>query len=479
MNAYKMLIGGEWISGAETMPVENPANEEVFAEVPVASPAEIEQALEAAERAQRDWARQRADERGGILRRWADLIDKNKDHLAQIITREEGKTLTESFGEIELGNGWLRYYAEFDRRMKGIMLPADKPDEQLWIVRAPVGVVVGIIPWNYPMALTLRKAAPALIAGNSIIIKPHEDTPLSALEVARLGADAGVPPGVLNILTGPGETVGQALVESPVPQLVTFTGSVETGKLIARLAADTVKLVSLELGGKAPFIVMDDCDLDSAVETAVFSRYLNCGQVCICNERTYVHTKIAGEFMGKFEARVKSLKVGDPFDSATDIGPKVNRSELDKTENAVERARKQGARILVGGRRLTEGSYSKGLWYEPTILTDVRQDMDIMQAETFGPVVPIMEFDSFDDVVSLANDSHYGLAAYLFTNDVHRVMQAVRDLDCGELYINRGPGESVHGYHTGWKQSGIGGDDGELGLEHYLRYKTVYLKHRH
>jgi lactaldehyde dehydrogenase/glycolaldehyde dehydrogenase len=478
MNEYQMLVSGEWVAGPETMPVLNPATEEVVAKVPVASEQDIARALEGAVRAQRGWARWTGVQRGNVLRRWAALIDSQAERLARIVSQEEGKPLTEARGEIEFGRSWVSYYAEFDRRIEGEIVPSDNLDEQIWIVAQPVGTVVGIIPWNYPSALTARKVAPALITGNAIILKPHEDTPLSALEMARLAVEAGVPAGVLSVLTGPGETVGEALVRSPVPRLITFTGSVETGRHIMRTAADTIKLVSLEMGGKAPFIVMDDADLDSAVKMAVFSRFLNCGQVCICNERTYVHRKIADRFLSRFVEEVQHLKVGNPLAPGIQVGPKVNRQELEKVERYVDHARNQGARILVGGQRPASDAFSRGYWYQPTVIADVRQDMSIMQEEIFGPVIPVMEFSDFDEGLRLANDSRYGLAAYLFTNDMKRIMRAVRDLECGELYINRGPGESIHGYHSGWKQSGVGGDDGRHGLEHYLQRKTVYVRYQ-
>ena len=477
MKNYGMLINGESVMTKATAPVLSPATEEILATVPIAGEPEIAAALKAAKEAQRDWGRRTGVERGDILRKWADLIDRNRERLARILSQEEGKPLAEALGEIDFGNSWFRYYAGFDRRIEGEILAADKPNEQLWIFRQPVGVVVGIIPWNYPMAVAVRKIAPALIAGNAIVLKPHEDTPLSALELGLLAGEAGVPPGVVNIVTGPGETVGAALVRSPVPRLITFTGSVETGKAIARSAADNVTLVSLELGGKAPFIVMDDCNLDEAVKAAVSSRFTNCGQICISNERTYVHKRIAGEFIGRFVAEVEKLRVGDPLHAGTQVGPKVNRQELEKVENYVRRAVGAGATVATGGKRKTGPGFAKGHWYEPTVLTGVRQDMEIMQKEIFGPVVPVMEFSDFDEGIRFANDSRFGLAAYLFSNDMSRIMRAIRDLEFGELYVNRSLGESIHAFHGGWKQSGAGGDDGRHGLEHYLQKKTVYLRY--
>jgi len=470
-------INGEWTPDRDSLPVINPATEEILAEIPVASEAQISRAVECARRAQTAWSRLTGVDRGKVLRRWADLLEENRESIARVISREVGKPIREARMEFDFGNSWFRYYAEFDRRISGDILPADRPDEQLWIVPCPVGVVTAIIPWNFPFAVAIRKIAPALIAGNSIILKPHEETPLSALEIARYANEAGVPEGVFNVVTGPGETVGEALVKNPVPGLITFTGSVETGKHISRLAADNVTLVSLEMGGKAPFIVLEDADLDEAASTAVASRLVNCGQICIANERTYVHKSIAAPFMERVLEEMRKVKVGDPLDESTQLGPKVSKVELEKVERYVEETRSAGAEVTLGGARPTGPNFERGYWYEPTVLSGLRQDMDIMQREIFGPVMPIMEFENFDQGLSLANDSRYGLAAYLYTNDMNRVMRVIRDLEAGELYINRGPGESIHGFHTGWKESGIGGDDGRHGLEHYLRRKTVYLKY--
>lgn len=477
-NTYQMLVAGKWTGSGQSMPVLNPATEETIAEVPIASPDDIQTALDGAKRAQKPWARLTGVERGKVLRRWADLIDRDQDRLARILSQEQGKPLSEAQGEMAFGNSWFRYYAEFDRRIEGDILAADHPDEQLWIVPAPVGVVIGIIPWNYPSAVAIRKIAPALIAGNAVILKPHEDTPLSALELLKLGEKAGVPAGVVSVLTGPGETVGEALVKSPIPRLISFTGSVATGKRIMRNAADNVTMVSLEMGGKAPFIVMDDSDIEVAARTAAAARFVNCGQVCICNERTYVHKRVAKDFLDVFVAEARKLKMGDPLAAGVSLGPKVNLEELEKVERYVNEARQGGASIVLGGGRPSSSEYKRGYWFEPTVIVNVRQDMKIMQEEVFGPVIPVMEFSEFDEALDLANDSRFGLAAYLFTRDVDRVMRAVRDLECGELYINRGPGESIHGYHSGWKQSGIGGDDGKHGLDHYLQRKTVYLRYK-
>lgn len=475
---YQMCVNGRWIDSQEKIEVINPATEEIIATVPAGTREQAGDALEAAQRAQRPWALLPAVERGRVLRRWADLVDQNRDLFARLIAMEVGKPLNQAYGEVDFGNSWFRYCAEFDRRIEGEILPADRPNEQLWIVPQPAGVAVGIIAWNFPFAVAVRKIAPALIAGCSIVLKPHEDTPLSVLELMKLAAEAGVPPGVCNVVTGAGETVGDALVRSQVPGVISFTGSVETGKLIARAAADNVTVVSLEMGGKAPFIVMDDCNVDAAVEAAVFSRLFNCGQICIANERTYVQKRIADEFLEKFVQRMKQVRVGNPLEESTELGPKVSDVELEKVDRYVQAAVAAGANPIIGGKPFErQGRFERGYWYEPTVLTNVRQDMEVMQAEVFGPVLPVMEFQDFEEGLSYANDSRYGLAGYLFSNDMNKIMRAVRDMEVGELYINRGAGESIHGYHTGWKQSGIGGDDGKYGLEHYLRRKTVYLKY--
>ena len=475
---YDMFINGKWVDSRERLEILNPANEEVLATTPVATPDQVSEALLTAQAAQRPWALKTGVERGKVLRRWADLVDQNRDRFARLISQEVGKPLAEAFGEVDFGNSWFRYYAEYDRRIEGDILPADRPNEQMWIVPQPAGVAVGIIAWNFPFAVAVRKIAPALIAGCSLVLKPHEETPLVALELMKLAEEAGLPPGVCNVVTGPGETVGDALTRSPIPGVISFTGSIETGKIISKVAADNVTLVSLELGGKAPFVVLEDCDVDAAVDAAVFSRLLNCGQICIANERTYVQKSVASEFLEKFVARMAAVRVGDPLADGTQLGPKVSRVELDKVARFVDEAKQAGATALTGGKIYERsGAYEKGYWYEPTVLTGVTQDMPIMRKEIFGPVVPVMEFDDFEEGIAYANDSNFGLAGYVFTNDMNKILRAVRDMEVGELYINRGAGESIHGYHTGWKHSGIGGDDGKYGLEHYLRRKTVYLKY--
>jgi lactaldehyde dehydrogenase/glycolaldehyde dehydrogenase len=325
--------------------------------------------------------------------------------------------------------------------------------------------------------LFARKVGPALMAGNAIVIKPHEDTPLSSIELAKLCEQAGIPAGVVNVVTGAGTVVGDALVRDPITQLVTVTGSVRAGKQILAAASENITVVSLELGGKAPFIVMDDADVELAARNAIHARFVNCGQVCTCNERTYIHRKVFDQFLERYIALASKLRLGDPMRTDIDLGPKVNQIELEKLERMVARAREQGAEIVMGGKRPEGQEFQRGFWYAPTVITNVRNDMDIMQQEIFGPISPVMAFDDFEEAVSLANDTKYGLTAYLFTKDVKRMMRAVQAVNFGEVYINKIGPEQFQGFHTGYRNSGMGGDDGRHGFDHYFRKKTVYLNY--
>ncbi len=357
------------------------------------------------------------------------------------------------------------------------MFAPDETGEQLYVKSIPYGVVVAITPWNFPAAIFARKVAPAIMAGNTIVMKPSEETPLTALAIATIVEEAGVPPCVVNVVTGGGSTVGDALVRHPITQLVTVTGSVRAGRAILAAAAENIIPVSLELGGKAPFIVLDDADLDDAVKSAVDARFWNCGQVCTCNERTYVQRDIYDEFVERFIEMASSLRMGDPTCENVQMGPKVSKAELEKVEAAVKSAVDGGASVALGGRRPDGEEFEKGYWFEPTVLTEVTNEMDIVQNEVFGPVLPIQPFDDFEEAVNLANDSPYGLTAYLFTSNLHKAMHAIDDIDYGEVYINKIGPEQVQGYHTGYRLSGLGGDDGPYGYERYLRRKTVYLRY--
>ncbi|MDQ4127309.1 MAG: aldehyde dehydrogenase [Actinomycetota bacterium] len=470
-----MLIGGSWIETDETRPVTNPADESTVAEAPEGGPSHVEAALQAAKRAQRSWGRRSGVERGATLEAAADGIRARQEDLARLVVAEQGKTITEARGELGAAAGFFDYYASFARAQVGSMFAPDEAGEQLFVKSVPYGVVAAITPWNYPAAIFARKVAPAIMAGNAIVLKPHENTPLTALALAGILEEAGVPSGIVNVVTGAGPVVGDALVRHPLTQMVTVTGSVRAGREILAAAAENITPVSLELGGKAPFIVMEDADLDAAVQNAVNARFWNCGQVCTCNERTYVHTDLYDEFVERFVETARSLRMGDPMREDVQMGPKVSEAELVKVESLVEEAVRQGASIALGGGRPEGEEFESGYWFEPTVLTGATNDMDVVQNEVFGPVLPIQAFDDFEEAVTLANDSAYGLTAYLFTRDFNRAMRAIDDIDFGEVYINKIGPEQLQGFHTGYRLSGMGGDDGPYGYERYFRRKTVYL----
>lgn len=475
---YKMLIGGEWVEAisGEVAAVENPANEEVLAHVQLGGAEDADRALQAAAEAQPAWAAVPPIERADILRNLTQKLAENRNELAKLLSSEQGKIYSQAQGEVDATINYINFAAEAARRIEGEIFPSDFAQEQIWIQRVPYGVTVGLVAWNFPLALAGRKIGPALVTGNTMVVKPPTDTPLTVLELGRLAQEAGVPDGVLNVVTGRGSTMGDALVRHPLTRLVTLTGSTRAGQQLYHAAAENITALRLELGGKAPFIVMDDADLDKAVEAALGSRFYNCGQVCTCNERMYLHEDIYDAFMERFLDGVAKLKVGDPFSDA-DIGPKVNRSEVEHLEQMVAEAIEQGAKVAMGGKRLTEGEYAHGFWFEPTVLVEADHSMNIMHEEIFGPIVPVQKVSSFEEAIALANDCEFGLSAYLFSNDIRRVMATVESLDFGEIYVNRSMGELVQGFHNGYKKSGIGGEDGKHGLENYLQKKTLYVNY--
>lgn len=477
--SYQMRIGATWrgASNGQTRPVLNPATAEAFADVPEGTAEDAHAALVEAQKAQPAWEALSGVQRAGFLRRIAALIRENADDLARLVVLEMGKPLFEARNELGGTSEFFEYFASFGRGQIGELMASDNPKEDIWIRDVPYGVVVGIIPWNFPSALFSRKVAPALMAGNTIVLKPHEDTPLSALALAKIVEAAGVPAGVVNVVTGAGMVVGDALVRDDITQLVTMTGSVRAGRQILEAAAKNITVVSLELGGKAPFIVMDDANIDLAVRNAITARFMNCGQVCTCNERTYVHRRVFDQFLERYVDMAGKLRLGDPMQPGIELGPKVNLPELEKIERMVNGAREQGAQVIMGGKRPEGENFRKGYWYEATVLTNVRNEMDIMQQEIFGPISPVMAFDDFEEAIALANDTKYGLTAYLFTNDIKRMMQAIHTVRFGEVYINKIMPEQLQGFHGGYGLSGLGGDDGKYGLAHYSRKKTVYLSY--
>ncbi|MDF3626063.1 aldehyde dehydrogenase [Brytella acorum] len=474
---HNLFIDGIWTvpSSSEWITVQNPATGETVAHVARGNAQDVDRAVDAAQRAFPAWSRKTAVERADYLLNLNRLIERDKEHLAAVVTSEMGKPLKEARVEIEFAVGLIRFAAENTRRLQGEIVPGSTADEKILIDRVPHGVVAGIAAWNFPFALCARKIAPAIAAGNTIVIKPHELTPLAGLELGRLVAEAGIPKGVVNIVTGAGPDVGVPLVAHPQTKLITMTGSTPAGKKIMAAAAEHLKEVRLELGGKAPFIVMEDADVEKAASAAVEARFMNAGQVCTSNERTYVHEAVYDAFLAKVSTKIAALKVGDPTAPDTDIGPKVSLAERDKVHAMVERAVAQGAKLETGGHALAGGDYDKGFYYAPTLLTDVRQDMDIAHDEVFGPVLSVIKVTDFDQALTYANDCRYGLSAYLFTRDLGRIMRMTRELEFGEVYVNRGGGEAPQGYHHGYGESGLGGEDGQHGLEAYVQTKTIYL----
>ncbi|MDF4222599.1 aldehyde dehydrogenase [Maribacter sp. M208] len=477
---YEMFIDGSWVTSTsgETIDIINPSTEEVYAKVQNGTVAEAVQALEAADRAQKEWKKVPARKRAELLYKFADEIKANADKLAELLVKEQGKLLKVAKMEVAVTASFIEYACEGARRIEGDIIPSDNPNEQIWIQKIPRGVVVAITAWNFPLALAGRKIGPALVAGNAIVVKPTSETPLATLELGHLAKKVGLPDGLLNIITGPGRAMGTALVENPITKMVTMTGSTPVGQQIAKMAAQNLTHVQLELGGKAPFIVFEDADIDAAVDAALHSRFDNCGQVCTCNERMYVHEDIYYEFMNKFIQKTKALKVGNPMLEDTDMGPKVNKSELEHMEHLVKVSLDEGATIATGGKRLSGGEFDKGYWFEPTVLTDVTQDMTIVHEESFGPILPVLKFKDFDEVVGFANDCEYGLAAMVFTNDMNKIMRCNDELEYGEIYVNRGHGEQHQGFHNGYKLSGSGGEDGKYGFEQYMEKKTFYVRHK-
>ncbi|HEY4214710.1 MAG TPA: aldehyde dehydrogenase family protein [Steroidobacteraceae bacterium] len=469
-----LYIAGSWrAASGPSFDVFDPSNEKVLVKMPSASATEVHEALAAAKKAQFDWAHTPAPQRGTFIRGAADLIKNNREMLARLVSQEVGKPLEQAYGEIDFAEGFLRYNAEWDRRLEGEILPADSKGETIHLLRVPLGVVSAICPWNFPLAVLCRKLGPALVTGNTIVIKASEISPLSTMAFVQLVHDhLKLPPGVINLVTGAG-AVGQALVDDPLTSLVSFTGHRDTGRNVMIRAAANFTRVSLELGGKAPAIVWKDADLDVAVPAIIAARHTNCGQVCTAAERVLVHSSLVKSFTEKYIAAAQALKVGDPL-KGSDMGPLVSEAQFKKTSAAVALARKEGATVLTGGGRPEGAAYQAGYWFAPTVLGNVTAAMSVMIEETFGPVTPIIGIDSIEEAIGIANKSRYGLSAYLFSRDYGTVMRTVNDLDFGEIYINRTLGESIHAHHAGYKESGMGGEDGRWGLLRYTQIKTAY-----
>ena len=471
------FIGGEFVPALpsqDRIAVINPATGEIVGTVPESRPEEVDAALAAAEAAQEAWAARPAVERARILHAIAGNIRDRKLDLARTITEEQGKTLGLAEVEVDFTADYIDYMAEWARRLEGEILQSDRPGETILLFRHPIGVVVGILPWNFPFFLIARKVAPALITGNTIVVKPSEETPLNAVKFCELLAGTGLPPGVINVIHGRGSSVGSALSSSPRVGLITFTGSVESGSKIMAAAAANITRVNLELGGKAPAIVMADADIDLAVKAVQASRILNSGQVCNCAERVYVQSKIAPEFTSKLAKSMQSVHFGNPLeDPSVEYGPLINEKAFRKVDRLVRSAVKEGATLVTGGAR---GPGDSGYYYQPTVLSGCRQEMEITRTEIFGPVVPIIPFDDLDQAIRFANDSDYGLTSSIYTRDLNVALKACQKIRFGETYINRENFEAMQGFHAGWRKSGIGGADGKHGLYEFTQTHVVYLQ---
>lgn len=472
---HQHYINGAFVEAHNDSWIEviNPATETLLSRVPQGSKQQAAAAIAAAEAAQPGWEALPAVTRGGWLHRIATAIRQREPELSTTLVAEGGKTQALAQTEVLFTADYLDYMAEWARRYEGEIVNSDRPNENIFVFKKAIGVTTGILPWNFPFFLIARKAAPALITGNTIVLKPSEITPNNAALFAAIIDDIGLPPGVINIVYGYGPEVGQELAANPKVGLVSLTGSVNAGIATMAAAAPNVTKVSLELGGKAPAIVMDDADLDLAVRAIVSSRIINSGQVCNCAERVYVQDGIYDRFISALTVAMQQVKFGDPARQAdVDMGPLISAAACDRVGQKVASAVAQGGTVVLGGKRAGE----RGFYFEPTIITGVRQEMAIMREEIFGPVLPVMRFNTLDEAIALANDCDYGLTSSLYTRDLNTAMIALRRLKFGETYINRENFEAMQGFHAGWRKSGIGGADGRHGLEEYLQTHVAYLQ---
>jgi succinate-semialdehyde dehydrogenase/glutarate-semialdehyde dehydrogenase len=473
-----MYINGEWIGAesGESVEVINPATSETVGVVSYGDNRDTEKAIDAAHAAFKEWSRLTARERAKYLFALAELVRKNRDELASLMSAEMGKPFEEAKFEVLGAVDNFQWYAEEAKRVYGETIPSSMPNKRIMVLKQPVGVVAAITPWNFPINMAARKIAPALAAGCTVVLKPAMKTPLTAIRLFELIEEAGFPKGVVNLVLGKASAIGNEIVDNPKVAKITFTGSTEIGKKLMEGAAKQVKRISMELGGHAPFIVFEDADIDAAVKGLFESKYRNSGQMCICTNRLYVHESIANEFTAKLVERLKNTRVGDGREKGVEIGPLVDESAFAGVMEHISDAKAKGANVVFGGNRLTEEAYSKGFFLEPTVITDVNEDMKVYYEETFGPVVPVIQFKDEAEVIEKANDTIYGLAAYVFTQNNSRCFRMAEALEYGIIGINDGSPTQTQAPFGGFKQSGIGREGGHYAIEGFLETKFVSME---
>ena len=466
-------IGGTWCDadGGEAIEVTNPATDEVLGTVPKMGTAETRRAIEAANEALPAWRAKTAKERAGILRKWNDLLLANQDDLGLIMTSEQGKPLAEAKGEVAYAASFIEWFAEEGKRIYGDTIPPHQSDKRIVVIKEPIGVTAAITPWNFPAAMITRKAGPALAAGCTMVIKPATATPFSALAMAVLAEEAGVPPGVLSVVTGSSREIGGEITSNPIVRKLTFTGSTEIGKVLMEQCAGTLKKMSLELGGNAPFIVFEDADIDSAVEGAMMSKYRNMGQTCVCANRILVQDSVYEEFGAKLSQAVSGLNVGNGVEAGVNQGPLIDKAAIAKVEEHITDAVSKGGRVVVGGSRHALG----GTFFEPTIIADATTEMAVAREETFGPVAPLFRFKTEDEAVAMANDTEFGLASYFYARDIGRIWRVSEGLEYGIVGINTGIISTEVAPFGGMKESGFGREGSKYGIEDFLEVKYLCI----
>ena len=465
------FIDGQWLNAdnGQVIQVVNPATDEIIGTVPKMGGNETKKAINAAQTAQIAWRKKTAKERSVILRRWYELMEENKDDLALILTLEQGKPLAEAKGEIQYGASYLEWFAEEAKRVYGDTIPGHAANKRISVIKQPIGVTAAITPWNFPNAMITRKAGPALAVGCSMVLKPASMTPYSALALGVLAEEAGLPPGVFNIITGSSGEIGGELTSNPIVRKLTFTGSTEIGAQLIQESAGTVKKLSMELGGNAPFIVFEDADIDAAVEGAMMSKYRNAGQTCVCANRFYVHDSVYDQFIEKFKHAVTKLKVGNGLNKDVTIGPLIDRNALKKVKEHIDDAVNKGATVVMGGKAL------EGCFFEPTILSNVPFNALVSKEETFGPLAPVYRFETEEEVIHLANDTEFGLASYFYANDISRITRVSEALEYGIVGINTGLISNEMAPFGGIKASGLGREGSKYGIDDYLEIKYLCL----